>query len=1026
MKLIYKLLLGFLVIILLYGIAGYISIRTSRDALQKSIEESSSILAQEVIDHIDRAIHSKIEIFQEYSESSLTLQKIISESNRKFETIDNIDDYINTQNREWKSIPEHETTPLVRELMNNSLSGELRRKIEFYKENGNRRVFREILVTNKYGVNIAMTDRVEDYRQDDKQWWQVAKKNGISVGNIRYDEATGAYYIDIGIKVNDKKGNFIGMMKVVLNIREIFSIIDKLKLKGKHAQHKTMHFKLATEDGRLIYSTTDFVSFEDISKELAPPHGPKEADHVDHLIDERNKKLFTYAYSKGFRDFKGLKWILIIEHNTEEIFAPVAKLKNNILIVSLTVTILALLMAFFTSISVAKPLKRLKDAAGEIGRGNLDISIDIKSTDEIGQLADSFNRMIENLKKAKSELIEANASLKESEEKFKAIFDYANDGILVVNVENKRFHIANQMICKMLGYSQEELKNMEIRDIHPEENISYVLNQYERFVKGDSSVAEDIPVKRKDGSIFYADISSTPITVEGKTYLAGIFRDITERKKAEEKIKQQNEFMENVLESLTHPFYVLGVDDYTVKLANSAAKIGGLSEGITCYKLTHNQKHPCDGKEHECPLEMIKKTKKPVTVEHIHPDKHGNPRYYEVHGYPIFDGNGNVTQMIEYTLDITDRKKAEEQLQRQIDRLSALRSIDKAITSSFDLSLTSDVLLNQVVTQLGVDAATILRLNPHTNILEYIAGKGFRTRALKYTRLKLGESNAGRAAIERRTVVIHNLKEDINGFKRSETFPEEGFVSYVGVPLIAKEQVKGVMELFHRSLLKIEPEWMDFVETIAGQAAIVIDNATLFEDLQHSNIELVLAYDSTIEGWSRALDMRDKGTEGHSQRVTEMTLRIARELGIKDEELVHIRRGALLHDIGKMGIPDSILLKNGQLTDEEWEIMKRHPQYAYDMLKNIEYLRPALDIPYCHHERWNGTGYPRGLKGEEIPLAARIFAVVDVWDALTSERPYRPAWSKEKTREYIRSLAGIYFDPKVVEVFLKMNLESSS
>ncbi|RJX27432.1 MAG: HD-GYP domain-containing protein, partial [Dethiobacter sp.] len=168
------------------------------------------------------------------------------------------------------------------------------------------------------------------------------------------------------------------------------------------------------------------------------------------------------------------------------------------------------------------------------------------------------------------------------------------------------------------------------------------------------------------------------------------------------------------------------------------------------------------------------------------------------------------------------------------------------------------------------------------------------------------------------------------------------------------------------------------------------------------------------------LDLKDEETEGHSRRVTEMTLRIAREMGLKDEELVHVRRGALLHDIGKMGVPDAILLKPGKLTDEEWEIMRRHPVYAYQMLSRIGYLRPALDIPYCHHEKWDGTGYPRGLKGEEIPLPARIFAVVDVFDALTSDRPYRPAWPKEKALAYLRQQAGRHFDPRVVEAFLSL------
>ncbi len=197
------------------------------------------------------------------------------------------------------------------------------------------------------------------------------------------------------------------------------------------------------------------------------------------------------------------------------------------------------------------------------------------------------------------------------------------------------------------------------------------------------------------------------------------------------------------------------------------------------------------------------------------------------------------------------------------------------------------------------------------------------------------------------------------------------------------------------------------------------------EALARTNAELARAYDATIEGWSHALDLRDKETEGHSKRVTELTLRLALVLGVPDSELVHIRRGALLHDIGKIGIPDRILLKPSTLTDEEMAVMRRHPVYAYELLAPIEYLRPALDIPYCHHERWDGTGYPRGLRGDEIPLAARIFAVADVWDAFRSDRPYRPAWSEDQARRFIADQAGRHFDPHVVEAFLRTIGEGS-
>lgn len=190
--------------------------------------------------------------------------------------------------------------------------------------------------------------------------------------------------------------------------------------------------------------------------------------------------------------------------------------------------------------------------------------------------------------------------------------------------------------------------------------------------------------------------------------------------------------------------------------------------------------------------------------------------------------------------------------------------------------------------------------------------------------------------------------------------------------------------------------------------------------LQEANAQLLSAYEATIEGWSLALDLRDRETEGHSQRVTRLTADLARASGMNEEEIMHLRRGALLHDMGKIGIPDAILHKPAALTEEEWVIMRRHPQLAYDMLRSVEYLRPALEIPLNHHEKWDGTGYPRGLRGEAIPLMARLFAVVDVWDALTSDRPYRKAWSEEEARTYIREQSGKHFDPQVVELFFKV------
>jgi GAF domain-containing protein len=239
-----------------------------------------------------------------------------------------------------------------------------------------------------------------------------------------------------------------------------------------------------------------------------------------------------------------------------------------------------------------------------------------------------------------------------------------------------------------------------------------------------------------------------------------------------------------------------------------------------------------------------------------------------------------------------------------------------------------------------------------------------------------------------------------------------------GIPLIAGERTIGVLWMGRG--LDISEDDIVVLTAIGEMTASAIRRIGLHEELMQSNVELTEAYDSTLEGWARVLELRDADTEGHTRRVTELTVRLGRALGCSEEELVQLRRGALLHDIGKVAIPDSILKKPEALDPGQWDIMKTHPQHAFDMLSPIGYLRPALEIPYSHHERWDGTGYPQGLAGEAIPMAARIFAVVDVWDALRSDRPYRKAWPEAKVVSYLEEQAGIRFDPEIVERFLGM------
>lgn len=410
----------------------------------------------------------------------------------------------------------------------------------------------------------------------------------------------------------------------------------------------------------------------------------------------------------------------------------------------------------------------------------------------------------------------------------------------------------------------------------------------------------------------------------------------------------------------------------------------------------------------------VRADKKMILMEYALPMPFGEG-WYEARLVPLTN-----RQIIACVRNITKHKQSEIKIERQLQQLAALRAIDLAITTNADSSTTLSAILDHVRAQLKIDAASISLMNPLNQLLEHAAGVGFYTTGLEHTPLPVGMGYAGRAVSERRVIHISDLQSRQTDFLRSPYFGAENFIDYYVVPLFAKGNPLGVMEIFHRSLLSPDLEWLNFLETLAGQAAIAIDSAMMFKELQRSNSELTLAYDKTIEGWSRALDLRDKETEDHTLRVTEMSVRLARRMGISEAEMIHIQRGGVLHDIGKVAIPDSILFKRGPLTNDEWQIMRRHPIIAVELLEPISYLAPAMDIPRSHHEKWDGSGYPDGLAGDAIPLAARIFALSDVYDALTTDRPYRSAWSKADTLEYIIQNSEIHFDPNITPEFIRM------
>lgn len=631
-------------------------------------------------------------------------------------------------------------------------------------------------------------------------------------------------------------------------------------------------------------------------------------------------------------------------------------------------------------------------------------------------------------------------SLGNAELRYRRLFESARDGIMILDAGTGSISDVNPRLIEMLGYSRDDYVNRTFRELDAFRDGETGSTLFRELRNNEFILYENLPLTTKDGRPIQVEFVSNAYEVGGEQVIQATFRDIGERQRTDAALQAKEEARLSLMENLEEhwrlienlPVGVVVHDPETrIVLSNSeASKLLGMSSVQLLGKEARDPDwHFMREDGSRLPLEEFPVNRVIATgsalrnfVMGIAPSADGAPTWVLVNAYPEFGDNLKLRQ-VEVTLaDISDIKRAGESIRRHLEHLTALIEIGRAINFSFDLDLSLTTLLTHVIVQLGVDAADVLMFNPASRTLDYVVGRGFHTRTVEQARLSLGEGYAGHAARERSIVHVPDLAKTHDSFLRKLLAAGENFVSYHGAPLIAKGQVVGVLEVFHRTGLERDDEWRDFLKALAAQAALAIDNVSLFDNLQRSNRELAQAYDATIEGWSRALELRDNETEGHSQRVADLTVRLARLFGMGDEELVQVRWGALLHDIGKMGIPDAILLKQDALSEEEWVVMKKHTVFAYEMLSPIRYLRAALDIPYAHHEKWDGSGYPLGLKGEQIPLVARIFAVVDVWDALRSDRLYRSSWSVAKVRKHLRSLAGTHFDPHVVKVCLASNV----
>jgi len=656
--------------------------------------------------------------------------------------------------------------------------------------------------------------------------------------------------------------------------------------------------------------------------------------------------------------------------------------------------------------------------------------------------------------------IEAQHRLEESEKRYRSLFESVPIGLYRTTVEGDLTDV-NEALVKMLRYpDRESMLGINANALYAkpgdEQKWMSMMDQ-QGEVRG-----FEVKFERYDGTIIWVQDNTRKIFNDQGQLVAyqGSLEDITRRKRSQKELQQRSRQMEVLREIGINLTSELDLEELLHDLVHSAVDlVDGVSGSFNLIDADQNVLNMNVSLGYEVMpdspsinkgqglMGRVWEQEECIMVNDYAGWEGHIPRWVKVIGHRAMAGvpvmwRDEMLGVLEVQrksgLSFTDRDirflelfasqaavavhnaQLFENAQERLDRLQAMREIDQTISGSLDLKTTLNVLLDRLLHNLEVDAGSILLYEPQLQTLDYVSGFGFRTNNIPDSNIRIGEGQAGKAALERKTIHIPDLTLETVHFERAKLIRREGFVSYFGVPLIAKGEIVGVLEVFHRKLLDPDKEWINFLETLAGQAAIAIDRLDLFNSLERSNMELIRAYNEVIEGWSRALELRDQETEGHSRRVEQLTLTMARKMGMKESEIADVRQGTLLHDIGKMAVPDRILQKPGKLTEEEWEVMRKHPTFAYEMLSPIDHLQSALDIPYCHHEKWDGSGYPRGLQGEEIPLAARIFAVVDVWDALRSDRPYRDAWSDEKALTYITEQSGKHFDPRVVDVFLEV------
>jgi diguanylate cyclase (GGDEF)-like protein/PAS domain S-box-containing protein/putative nucleotidyltransferase with HDIG domain len=660
---------------------------------------------------------------------------------------------------------------------------------------------------------------------------------------------------------------------------------------------------------------------------------------------------------------------------------------------------------------------------------------------------------------------QAEEAHRQSEARLQTIVNTVVDGIITIDGRGS-IQSFNPAAERIFGYTAAEVLGQNVSILMPEPYHSahngYLAHHQKTGEKKIIGIGREVLGQRKNGKTFPLELSVSRVQHGEERLFVGIVRDITKRKQAEEALRHSEARLAEAQAVARIGFWEFDADTLEIFWSDESFRILEFDPalGTPHYEDLMARYHPDDVPMHtRCVKEAIMYAR-PYEFDIRVVAADGSIRWVHTIGKPICDEDGEVIRLVGTLRDVTERKETEQQLKDANSRLQALATTD-GMTGLKNHRTFQEQIKNEYNRSVRYEAPLSLILLDVDRFKQFNDTFGH---------------PAGDAVLKKVAEVLTEMARATDVVAR---YGGEEFV--IVLPETDAEQAQAAAERFRSAIAAVpwqkRPVTASFgvatrrdgvldTDKLIAQADAALYRSkqcgrncvTHADDLLHSheshqeaavyavvlpphhelkehglvlvseagNDALVHAYDATIESWSRILDMRDKETEGHSARVTEMTVNLARSLDLSADDILYARWGALLHDIGKMGVPDCILLKPGKLTSEEWEVMCQHPTIAYDMLHPVTFLRPALDIPYCHHEKWDGTGYPRGLQGEEIPLPARLFAVIDVYDALRSDRPYREAWPEKEVRAYLREQAGTHFDSVAVEAFLKMLQERDS